>query len=366
MRKKLVIIVYILLSCLALYSVIAYRKEISDSVFSSINYGIYVLIPSLFPMIFVSSFISFSKASEFLSFVFSFVCRKFFRLPSCCVCAIIFGICCGYPVGAKLTASLLEQKKINSEQANRLLCFCVNAGIPFAVIFVGCGIFSSLKMGMFIFVSNTIASIIIGFVLGIRKDVPKKEQEKRNAFTFDECISLSAKSSLLATVNLCLYVIIFSCFIEVLKVSGVFELIINNFFKVSVYSKSELTGLLSFFFDVVSGANSSETLGLSSNIYILGLSFAGLCVHFQIFSFFKAKTIKFFGFYFSRFANSCLSYEIFQILKEIFPTEISVFSSTDNLIPKISQNGFPLTFCLILLVCTYIFSNKRLEKTEKM
>ena len=49
--------------------------------------------------------------------------KAFFHLPACTACTVFMGFIGGYPVGAKMTASLLEQKRIDSKTAVRLLCF---------------------------------------------------------------------------------------------------------------------------------------------------------------------------------------------------------------------------------------------------
>ncbi len=344
------------------YFALVYRKEIALNVTKTIDYCLGNLIPSLFPMIFISAFLSVSAAKKLFEFSFSFVCRYLLKLPKCCATVIVFGLCCGYPVGSKLASKLLESGEINKEQANRLCCFCISPGIPFAIIFVGGVVLNSVFTGLLIFISITVSSLFFGVILGIKKPVPEVKTNSYQTLNFNDCMTLSAKTAMSSTVTLCLYVLIFSMFLTVLRFSGLYEKIVDLVFVNGLFLKKECSVLLAFFFEVVDGVNAANTLKVNSDIIVLGLSFGGLCVHFQLFSFFKKKTIVIWKFYFNRVLISFTSVQILRFLKAMFPIDAYVFSTTQTIIPEISKSTATGSLCLILLCCTYIFLNKRLEK----
>ena len=364
--RKLTYILYFFASLLLIFCVIIYRNPIISTVRESINYSLNILIPSLFPMIFISSFISNSPAQNIISKLFSLVCKYIFRLPSCCSCAIIFGLTCGYPVAAKLCSDLLSKNQISKEQANRLCCFCVNAGIPFGVLFVGGVIFSSIKIGWLLFFANTISSFIIGFILSCKSSIPNCKNIKIQHLNIQTNLNKSVKSTLYSILTMCGYIIIFSIFLNILKSSGIFEFLNSFMIKLKLFPPLENLAILIFLLDVVSGINCANNLHLNSEIYLIGLSFSGLCLHFQIFSFFKDKTIKYLDFYIFRLVHIFLSLEIFRLLKLISPEAISVISTVKNIIPKVYNSNATVSVFLILLSLTYIYMNKTVAKNINM
>ena len=74
-----------------------------------------VLVPSLFPFLFIGAFAAASPACGRVMRVFSPVAVRLFRLPPEAAPALVLGFVGGYPVGCATAAQLHEQGKINSE-----------------------------------------------------------------------------------------------------------------------------------------------------------------------------------------------------------------------------------------------------------
>ncbi|MEG1426878.1 MAG: hypothetical protein RSC76_04240, partial [Oscillospiraceae bacterium] len=286
MKKRLQLGLYFIVFTLLFISSIVFRNKLSLGVSFGIRYSLNVLIPSLFPLIFLSSLLSVSSLSGGFSKLFSPLTRQLFKLPGNCFLPIFMGLTCGYPVGAKLTAALFRDKKINAEEAGQLLLFVMNPGIPFSVLFVGGVLFRDLSLGFRIFGATCGASLLLGILSCIRKPVPQKRDFSDSGLPLLQAVNTAAKSALEATSTMCLYLVIFSAYLPLLHSWGVFQELVRHLAS-PLFTQPEIATILSFLGEVVQGTNDGVRLKVSAEIFALGLSFGGVCIHFQIFSFFE-------------------------------------------------------------------------------
>ncbi len=338
------------------FGAIIYRKEVSQGVVSGIEYCVNMLIPSLFPFMFLSSVLSYSRLSNILSKIFRGFMVRVLNLPSHCFCTVFFGLCFGYPVGAKLVASLYEERKISSEEKSRLMLYVINPGLPFCVLFVGPVILNSIHLGLFIFISTVVASLSIGIVLGFMSEGEiSKEQRVENQKNIME---KAVRSTVMASVNMCVHVVIFSAFIPLLYAFKVIELIGGD----------TLVSYLFMGIDVVHGVEISAMLQAPVTVFCIGLSFGGLCVHTQVFSFFKERPVNLYKFYFVRALHIILSLTAFKILLKLFPIEITVASIFGSGTGDIFKGTALSSTSLLILICAYIYlrDNKKFEKKQNI
>ena len=82
-------------------ALLAFPREVQQSVKNSILYCLTVLTPSLFPFMALTSFAVNSGAGEHLGGALSFLSRYVFRLPASCAVPILLSFLGGYPAGAK-------------------------------------------------------------------------------------------------------------------------------------------------------------------------------------------------------------------------------------------------------------------------
>ena len=86
------------------------------------------MIPSLFPFMVLSGFIIRSGLSLKIGRWLQPILGFFFPLPSQMLYAIFMGFLCGFPMGAKMVADMLEKKQITEKEGEYLLAFCNNIG----------------------------------------------------------------------------------------------------------------------------------------------------------------------------------------------------------------------------------------------
>ena len=81
------------------------------------------MIPALFPFMVLSGFLLRSGLSMQLSALLNPILGRIFRLSPNCIYVIIMGFLCGFPMGARVTAELLQNGKITRKEAEFLIAF---------------------------------------------------------------------------------------------------------------------------------------------------------------------------------------------------------------------------------------------------
>ena len=214
--KKLIPRLSALLFLLAAILLLIYSAPVRKGVSAGLESCAAVLIPSLFPFMVLSGVLVESRAADSIQRILGPVVKRFFHLPACTACTVFMGFIGGYPVGAKMTASLLEQKRIDSKTAVRLLCFCVNAGPSFLITAVGTGLLRNGKAGLLLLGCQWTSAILIGLWLGFlnRHEILKNEKENQNGLPFSSALVHGVQSGIDGMLSVIGYVLLFSAIIE--------------------------------------------------------------------------------------------------------------------------------------------------------
>ena len=121
-----------------------------------------VILPSMFPFMVLSAFLVKSGLALRIGRVLEKPTRLLFGLPGCAATAILMSMIGGYPVGAKAVSELKESGELTESQCSRMFCFCVNAGPAFLIFAVGSNMLGSVQVGVILYASQLIASLLIG------------------------------------------------------------------------------------------------------------------------------------------------------------------------------------------------------------
>lgn len=127
----------------ALAYLLCFPQEAFLASASGLKLWFYTVLPSLLPFLILSDFlIHTGKIPHFLGHFRKFFAR-FFGLTPYGAYAFFLGLFCGYPMGAKLTADLLREKRIEIQEARYLLTFANNASPMFISSYI---LLNSLKI----------------------------------------------------------------------------------------------------------------------------------------------------------------------------------------------------------------------------
>ncbi len=164
--------------------------------------------------------------------------RLLFGLPGCAATAILMSMIGGYPVGAKAVSELKESGELTESQCSRMFCFCVNAGPAFLIFAVGSNMLGSVQVGVILYASQLIASLLIG--IGSRFFLKEKREAKTPPCTapkrqsaidaFVNAVADTAKSML----TVCAFVALFAALLGGLSrlgITGQVGLLLQNFFQ---------------------------------------------------------------------------------------------------------------------------------------
>lgn len=310
-------------------------QAVSGGVKNGLEICVYTIIPSLFPFLILSTYTVRSETFSPLYRFFSPVGHALFRQPECAVPVILMSFIGGFPIGAKMTSSLLENKKITKNQAQRLLLFCFNGGPAFTITAVGINMLGNIKAGVIIYASLCLSSLILGFISAAFDD--KKKLEK-TSFKESQMKSLALSASVTDSVNtvlsMCAWIVLFSALTECINLL-------------------DLSHSANLFINSVTEVTKGCTLAckeLSLPIITAIIGFGGFCIHCQIYPFISQSGLKYTRFLVVRIISSALSAVICFILLLKFPITVSSFNRTDGTV-IIPFSVSPLAFFSLLIMC---------------
>lgn len=376
--KNIVLTVFTLSICAAM---IAVPNSSARGVSGGIAYCINILVPSLFPFMFMASFIVKSRIFENLQKAFSPLTKLMFYLPGCTAPTIFLSLIGGYPVGARGVKSLLENKEINSEQASRMMCFCVNAGPAFILGVVGSALLKNPFMGMIIFAVQVVVSLLIGVLCGIivryKKTAfyLKKESVAENHTKISEAIVKSCEEASRSMLVMCTLVIVFSALLSMFKDFDALNFFTNFLFKFGI-PRSESLALLTSFLEITAGCAQAAHLHSAPATIAFAIGYGGVCVHLQVASILTKTDFNYRKFCIFRFFNALMSGILTHVAVSVFEKSTPVFSTISQ--PAFVSNSSTAhgSAALIALCFYFIFTvnkngknnsrNKRLIKSARI
>ncbi|MBQ4039560.1 MAG: hypothetical protein IJC91_00370 [Oscillospiraceae bacterium] len=295
------------------------------------------VVPSLFPFCVLSSFFVKTGLCSALGRLISPFTKKLFALPGEAGGIMIMGLCGGFPVGASMTAALLEDGVLSRNDANRLMMFCVNAGPAFVIGAVGAGMLGSVKAGVILFLSLSAASLAVGF---LTRFIPRKEDEEQNvtnrcvqAQPIRDALPSAVADGTKAMISICAWVVLFSCLLEYVPLLGL---------------SRETDILLNCVLEVTRGCVSLAELG---NIPVLAaaLGWSGLSVHCQVMRYVKAAQVPFLHFVCARIINGALACVICAGLLKVFPCTVTTFAQNVQTVPIAFSFSAPAAAAMLFM-----------------
>ena len=305
------------------------------------------IIPSLFPFMVLSSYVSNSSTIDLLAKFLEKPAQKVFRISGNGSIAVILGLLGGYPIGAKTTAEFLKKGKLTPNEANRLLYWCVNPGPAFVITAVGSFMLSDLKIGIILYVSNIFSALLMGFCSRFFSNKQKlgdyipKYENKKDVFV------KSVSSGSEAMLGICGWVLTFSAIAA-----------LGN----QIISSENINIFLNTILEVTTGCTYAVKYNLPLPIISAILGFGGFAVIFQIRNYMEICNVSLKNFLCIRILNGALSAFFCSQLMKFFPESVSVFSQINagNTVFHLSHS-VSASFILIVMCTVFIFEvdNKR-------
>lgn len=363
---------------------VLYPQDAAFGASAGLDFCLYTLIPSTFCFLVLSCFCVCSGLAQGLERPLGRVTRLLFHLPGCCGPAILLSLVGGYPVGARSIAALYQQGSITQKQAQRMLYFCVNAGPAFSISVIGSCLYGVPQFGVYLFLSLSAASLLMGIALGVcsrfrdkQTDLsPPVRVENAPAQSMGNALVSSAGDASRAMVGCCSFVLLFSTALSLLNAVGLSDWISHTLVSMGI-SDGTAASIFPMLWEVGGGCLEASYFGASIFPVVFGVSFGGLCVHFQVLAFAGGFQPCRWKFFLSRILHALLSTGIFALLTKLFPLPlpeavVSVFhNTTQPFSGALSATGVPMlravaaAVVLLLLCLVLILSNVR-QKGQKI
>lgn len=344
--------IYILISNIVIYFLIIYllfnSKTCITSIVSSTNLFVKKLIPALFPYLVITELLINSNKIYDLSFGFSTLLSKLFRLPKNATSCVVIGFLLGYPNAAKCIASLYKQNLVSNTDCKRLISFTNNANISYILAAIGIGMFNNFKIGIILLISHFLSAIIIGICIPTNKNIIQQNTLNSNSFkqiySPFELLLTSILGSLKTLGIIFSFTILFSLIPELLLKA----------FNLPDSIKYFLIGI----FELSNGIEHLSVLNLDINLKLciisFILSFSSIMVLVQIYSYIYITKIKFKTLLLYKFIQGILSAVItYILLKYIHIQDIYSYANTLPVYSRVDTNfksSIPY-FIYILLAC---------------
>lgn len=317
--------------CLYLLLVIFDSKTASLSTKSALDLCMMTVVPSIFPLLFISSAIA--ARSQRASFP---RIERLLHIPNGTSWLFLIGLLCGYPVGGKLLQDQIDRKFINKESACRMMAFCNNAGPAFII-----GILSSV-FSVSAAITMWLIQIISSFLLGML--LPAKENDlSSNTSKPEKSLSQIMTDSLKAIGTVCGWVIVF----------GVLNGYIDRISSIKYTPVS--AGIISGFLELTNGIlkiQETQSKPIAFIICAVLLSFGGICVILQTKS--VASDLKTIPYIFARVIHAGISGTLATLCC------IFLFSTE-----KTPLETIPLLLCTVLISVIVLFFNKKVIAFQK-
>lgn len=306
------------------------------------------IIPSLFPFMVLSTYISQSSATEFIARLFDKPSRKIWNITGNGFIAVVLGLIGGYPVGAKTVAEFYSDGKLSQQEATKLMNWCVNPGPAFVITAVGTFMLNSSVSGVILYLSTLISSLVIGVFCRFfnNTDVlkePRFTPKERGGSLLIKSVATGSEGM----ISLCGWVLTFS------TVTSLMDAVINT---------DGLRLFLQCVAEVTTGCSICTRAHLPLPILSAVIGFGGFAVIAQVTPYLSKCGVSVKQFVSWRAINGALSASVCSAILRLFPQTATVFSPsvTNSPAPALS-NGISVAFVLLLMLLVFIFEvdNKR-------
>ncbi len=303
--------------CFFLFALLCYPKAMLDASASSANLWFSTVLPSLFPFLTAAGILFRLGAAEKMGRLLQPVMKPIFRLSGICAFPLFLGLLSGYPMGAKMTALLYEERKITKAEAQKVLAFCNCPGALFLIGTVGTGFFGSPAWGYAFFTCAILGTLLTGILVRFlpSPSIPAtsfSSQTKKEGFS--SLFSSAISDALTTVVQIGGYIIFFGVLTESFRQTGVFALL-GRFLHILPVSSDFIAAIGSGLMEMTNGAHllsqapDSAKLCLTSALFLV--SFGGISILGQTLDILRSVPISSAKYVLSKLCNALCSCLVF-------------------------------------------------------
>lgn len=311
---------YLLVAYIGLM-ILIYPQNAIISAKSGLNLCYEVIIPSLFPFFICSGLLIYSGFTKVLAKISGPLMKPLFNVGGPGSTALVLGVVSGYPLGALTACQLYESGYLSKTETERLLAFCNNSGPLFILGAVGSAIYSSGKIGVVLYISHILSTLLVGFLFRFYA------KDKHTAPTYSINQSEDDFSQVFSKV-------LASSINSILTVSGavIFFAVISGIVTTSLPFKDSVKSFITGILELSGGTKAISqtalpvTIKLTLSAFIVG--FAGVCVHLQVAAIVAKHHLSLVPYLIGKFLHGLFSAGLTYLYFYAFPPKMSVFKNT--------------------------------------
>lgn len=351
-----------------LFMLLAYPAEVISASMRGILIWWDVLFPSLFPFLVLAELMLGFGIVHFFGSLLDPLMRPLFRVPGIGGFVMTMGFASGYPMTAKLTAKLWEEKLINREEGERLVAFATTSDPIFLIGAVSVGFFHDARLAVVLGAAHYGTAILLGLLMRFhskgRMSPPLPAQGKglllarsframhearmMDGRPFGVMLQQAVRSAIQLIFVIGGLVVFASTILEVLTIAQILKFLQDSFgslLGLAGVPRELAQSLVDGTFEVTlgakaaGGASASIPLAYKAACGAFVLAWAGLSVHAQIISLLHRTDLRYGPFLLARLLHGILSFAAVLLLwNTLKPDPAPVFSPAG--IPT-SQAGVP-------------------------
>lgn len=304
---KLKSYIFPLLISIFLILIVVFSKSAFNSARRGFMLWVNSVIPSLLPFFICIELLKKTNFMKVIGRLLEPIMRPIFNIPGCGAIALAMGISSGYPIGAKITSDLYEEKLCTKVEAERLLAFTNTSGPLFIIGAVGIGMFGNSTIGILLLLTHFLSAISVGILFrnyGKSAQEPKthlpsstsnlssiiSQKEDFSINKLGEIMGNAIKNSINILLIIGGYITFFSVLTNILSETYILEylsIIINSFLNLFNFSMKMSKDILIGLLEITNGIKNLSELKNIMYIEILTivsfiLGFGGFSVHMQV------------------------------------------------------------------------------------
>ncbi len=348
-----------------------YPEQSLNSAKSGVELFLFVVFPSLLPFFVVSSIMLKTGIVESLGKKIEPCMRILFGCPGASAYAFILGWISGYPQGVRIVCKMVDDGILSKQGAERTIVYCSATGPLFIVGTIAAGLLKSPQTAIMIMLSHYGGAIMAGQIerLFLPKDrIVSVDQLESNRLPAGNLLGNAMKDGVHSLWIVGGYIVLFSCIIGLMDVSGLLGaigMLFSPLLKLLGLPADSAKAFIAGIIEITNGcsltANTNISLEMKACICTMMVSWSGLSIHAQAISYIAGSGLSVKRYLIGKAMHSLCSLIIFVPLSILLKPPIHVFAANEfEMAAKLSLiTVIPGIIMILLLVLAGILANKK-------
>lgn len=299
--------------CILVLYIVIYPNESFKAAYDGLLLWLNVVLPALLPFFICVEILIGLGIVSFIGGCFKSIMKPIFNVPGEASFAFFMSIASGYPIGAKITASLLRNKVCSKDDAQRMLSLCSTSGPLFIIGAVATGILGNPKLGLLLasahYLSAISAGLLMRFYGGFKKSkaiiynkisstgrnisplADMLNYRRKDGRSFGILIGDAVRNSMNLIFLIGGFIILFSVITTILKISGIL-LFVSKLICLALYflnlNTDTVSSIIVGMLEMTNGINQCAAIDMPIVYKLMTISFmigfGGLSINAQVLS----------------------------------------------------------------------------------